>query len=323
MKSDSAKPTRRSCACMQNFYHLCDQDHKFRERHSRIEEQTNRRISAGRMSATRGIRVIPVVVHVVFRTDSEKLSISQVKSQIKVLNQDFRATNPDKSQVPSVWQGLVGDTRIEFKLAEKDPRGKPSSGITYTRTTESGFGVDDAVKSKQKGGANPWLPTKYLNIWVCTLSGGLLGYAQFPGGPKKTDGVVVRNTAFGTTGTAAAPFNKGRTATHELGHYLNLRHIWGDVNGCYGTDFVTDTPNARLPNTGKPVFPHITCTNGPHGDMFMNYMDYVDDAAMFMFTAGQIARMEATLAGPRKTLGKVKTSGKKYTRGKRRKLSKR
>ena len=129
---------------------------------------------------------------------------------------------------------------------------------------------------------------------MCQLGGGLLGYAQFPGGPAATDGVVILHTAFGTTGTAAAPFNLGRTATHEIGHWLNLRHIWGDDgNGCTGDDFVADTPNAAGPNTGMPAFPHVTCGNGPNGDLFMNYMDYTDDAGMFMFTNGQVTRMQA------------------------------
>jgi hypothetical protein len=140
-------------------------------------------------------------------------------------------------------------------------------------------------------------------MWACTLGGGLLGYAQFPGLPPETDGVVILNAAFGTTRNVVAPFNLGRTAVHEVGHWLDLRHIWGDTNDCSGTDFVDDTPNAQLPNFGKPIFPHLTCNNQPNGDMFMNYMDYVDDDAMFMFTAGQVARMHATLAGPRASIG--------------------
>jgi len=304
---------------MQNFYHLCDLDHKFRERHARIEEATSRRIAVGRMAPSRAIRKIPVVVHVVHNNPSEKISIAQVKSQIKVLNQDFRATNPDASNVPAVWTGVTADARVQFELAKKDPKGKKTSGIRFIPTNRASFGSDDTVKSKLTGGADAWPATRYLNVWVCTLSGGLLGYAQFPGGPKKTDGVVIRNTAFGTTGTAAAPFDKGRTATHEVGHFFNLRHIWGDVNGCTGTDFVSDTPNAKLPNVGEPIFPHITCSNGPHGDMFMNYMDYVDDAAMVMFTLGQVARMEATLAGPRKSLGCAKPNAR--TKKPRRKAS--
>ena len=125
--------------------------------------------------------------------------------------------------------------------------------------------------------------------------------AHYPD-PARTDGVVILHAAFGTTGTAAAPFGLGRTTTHEVGHWLNLRHIWGDTNDCSGSDQVSDTPRATAPNYGKPDWPHITCNNGPNGDMFMNYMDYVDDAAMFMFTQAQAARMNATLAGPRKKI---------------------
>lgn len=132
--------------------------------------------------------------------------------------------------------------------------------------------------------------------------GQLLGYAQFPGGPSKTDGVVILNTAFGTTGSAADPFNLGRTATHEIGHFLNLRHIWGDAPNCAGFDLVDDTPNAESPNVGKPTWPHVSCNNGPNGDMFMNYMDYTDDDSMFMVTPGQVSRMHTTLDGPRKSL---------------------
>src|SRR5262244_1382668 len=116
------------------------------------------------------------------------------------------------------------------------------------------------------------------------------------------DGVVINYQAFGTMGTAQAPFNKGRTATHEIGHYLNLRHIWGDTEDCTGSDLVADTPNCAGPNFGKPAFPKVSCSNGPNGDMFVNYMDYVDDAAMFMFTPQQVARMRTALDGPRRTL---------------------
>jgi hypothetical protein len=190
-------------------------------------------------------------------------------------------------------------------LAKQNPQGQPTTGITRTKTTQASFGVDDDVKSPATGGIAPWATKRYLNVWVCTLRGGLLGYTQFPGGPPDLDGVVILNTAFGTTGTAAVPFNKGRTATHEIGHYLNLSHIWGESRfpTCTDSDFVDDTPNQFAPNTGAPAFPQISCNNSPHGDMFMNYMDYVDDAAMFLFTKGQVARMRATLAGPRKELG--------------------
>lgn len=253
---------------------------------------------------------LPVVVHVVWHDEAQNISDEQIASQLAVLNADFRRTNPDVVAVPAAWQPLVADARIEFALATTDPAGQPCTGVTRTRTDTAGFGTDDAVKSAATGGADAWPTDRYLNIWVCPLAGGLLGYAQFPGGPAETDGVVVLHSAFGTTGTAAAPFDGGRTLTHEVGHWLNLRHIWGDDgDGCGGSDFVADTPNQAGPNYGKPVWPKLSCDNGPHGDMFMNYMDYTDDAAMYMFTVGQAARMAACLAGPRAALAAATPSG--------------
>ena len=175
-----------------------------------------------------------------------------------------------------------------------------------------GFTGDDAVKSAATGGADAWPADQYLNLWVCRLAGGLLGYAQFPGGPAATDGVVVTHTGFGTTGTAAAPFDRGRTTVHEVGHWLNLRHIWGDdFGGCGGSDLVADTPNQGGSNVGVPTFPTVSCANGPNGDMFMNYMDYVDDVAMVMFSAGQVTRMQAALDGPRSSIGTSISCGPK------------
>jgi hypothetical protein len=297
------KPRRRACAQMVVHELLAETQPEYRERRLQAEEQTRETIDSGQaMRVTAKLITIPVVVHVVHRTEDENISDAQVKSQIAVLNKDFRAKNSDKSKVPAVWKSLVVDSKIQFALATKDPRGKQTTGITRTATTVEEFGPDNGVKSKKTGGVNPWPADRYLNMWVCNLSGGLLGYAQFPGGPAKTDGVVVLFSAFGSTGKVNPPFNKGRTATHEVGHFLGLRHIWGDKNDCTGSDFVADTPPHQQSNTGKPKFPQITCNNGPNGDMFMNYMDYVDDASMFMFTSGQVARMNATLAGPRKKL---------------------
>jgi hypothetical protein len=282
---------------------LVETDPGYRARRLKVEADVRRSIDSGEaMRVVARLITIPVVVHVVHRTAAENISDAQVKSQIKALNLDYRAKNPDKSKVPAAWKSLVIDANIEFALATTDPSGAPTTGITRTKTAASSFGPENGVKAKKTGGIDPWPRDRYLNMWVCTLSQSLLGYAQFPGGAARTDGVVILNTAFGTGGSAAAPFNKGRTATHEVGHFLNLRHIWGDRNDCTGNDFVADTPPARSANTGKPAFPHITCNNGPTGDMFMNYMDYVDDDAMFMFTVGQVARMNATLAGPRKAL---------------------
>ena len=298
----AATPPRRQCGAMSAHYRLLETDPNFRQRQVDLEHLCARRLMPG--AALRpGITTIPVVVHVVYNAASENISAAQIRSQIAVLNRDFRATNPDKSKVPTVFAGLVADVRIQFALATRDPAGRRTSGIRRIRTTRTSFGTGDTVKSAASGGADPWPIAKYLNIWVCTLSGGLLGYAQFPGGPPATDGVVILNTAFGTNGTAAAPFNLGRSATHEIGHWLNLRHIWGDTEDCSGGDLVADTPNAEGPNFGNPTFPQISCSNGPNGEMFMNYMDYVDDDSMFMFTPQQVARMHTTLDGSRAAIG--------------------
>ena len=253
------------------------------------------------------------MVHVVYKTPAQNISDAQVKSQIDVLDADFRKKNADVSAVPGVFAPLADDARIEFELATTDPSGNPTNGITRTATSATEFDADtDDIKSVATGGADAWPSDRYLNIWVAPsifaiyngVKHSLLGYAQFPGGPAATDGVVILHSAFGTTGTAAAPFNLGRTATHEIGHWLNLRHIWGDDGaGCHGSDFVDDTPNQAGPNYGKPSFPSVTCGNAPNGDMFMNYMDYVDDDAMMMFTSGQVTRIQAALDGPRSTIG--------------------
>jgi hypothetical protein len=249
----------------------------------------------GRRSVQRtSVTVIPTVVHVVWKLAQENISDAQVQSQIDVLNADFRRTNADVSNIPAAFAPLCTDARVEFRLAE----------IVRVQTETAGFSDDDGVKHVSSGGSDAWPSADYLNVWVCSLGGGLLGYAQFPGGPADTDGVVILNTAFGTTGTATAPFDRGRSATHEIGHWLNLHHIWGDDGtGCNGSDFVDDTPNQAGPNFGTPTFPHVTCGNAPNGDLFMNYMDYVDDAAMVMFSAGQVVRMQATLDSDRSSIG--------------------
>ncbi len=303
------EPKRRSCGTMPVHERLLRTNPEYARARTESENRFFEYRIGRRAPARAGVTVIPVVVHVVWNAGHPEQNISdaQIQSQIDVLNKDFRKLNPDVASTPAPFLPLTADARIEFVLADKDPAGNPASGITRTMTATASFADDDSVKSAATGGADAWPADKYLNIWVCLLSGGLLGYAQFPGGPAATDGVVILHSAFGTTGTAAAPFDKGRTTTHEIGHWVNLRHIWGDDGtGCSGSDFVDDTPNQGGPNYGTPAFPHVTCSNGPNGDMFMNYMDYVDDVAMFMFSAGQVVRMQATLDGDRSSIGTTK-----------------
>jgi hypothetical protein len=293
----------RWCGAMEVHRRLLTLNPEYAENRTQIENAAFAYEQLETGTARQSLVDIPVVVHVVHNTPEQDVSDAQIHSQIEVLNQDFRASNPDVGKVPEAWQDLVADTRVQFHLARTDPLGRPTDGITRTRTSTPDWDTDDLVKFSLSGGHDAWPADVYLNVWVCQLRRGLLGYAQFPGGAASTDGVVVTHTGFGTTGTATAPFDGGRTAVHEIGHWLNLRHIWGDDDeGCSGSDFVADTPNQGGPNTGSPGFPHVSCGNGPNGDMFMNYMDYTDDAAMFMFTKGQAARMDAALDHARITL---------------------
>ncbi len=291
-KKARAAKLHRSCGAMAAHMMLLERFPSFRVNQMRLEGATTRRRDTGLDLKRVGMVTIKTVVNVVYKTDDQNVSTAQIKSQFKAMNKDFRATNSDKNQTPVPWKGLITDSRIQFKLVK----------VTRTKTARTGFTHDDGVKSPATGGIAPFSPKTHLNIWVCPLTGGLLGYAQFPGGPSATDGVVINFQAFGTMGTAQAPFNKGRTATHEIGHYLNLRHIWGDTPDCSGSDMVADTPNCAGPNFGKPVWPHVTCNNGPNGDLFVNYMDYTDDAAMFMFTAQQVLRMRTALETARSGL---------------------
>ncbi len=238
---------------------------------------------------------IPVVVHVIYKTSEQNISYDQIQSQIDVLNEDFSGNSYNKAKIPDVWKNLNGDSKIRFHLARKDPDGNPSSGITRTQTTTDAFPVSNQMKSSSTGGQDPWPDTAYLNIWVCNLANNVLGFAQYPGGSPATDGVVIHTKAFGRTGNLFAKYNKGRTATHETGHWLNLLHIWGDAD-C-GNDFISDTPVQKTSTSNCPSYPKVSCCSGssncndPHGDMFMNYMDYTDDKCMMLFTAKQTERM--------------------------------
>jgi ABC-type taurine transport system substrate-binding protein len=300
---DNAAPQMRRCGTMDVHRRLLSTVPEYARMRDQIEMHAQRYELGELSSARTGVTRIPVIVHVLWNTAPQNVSDAQVTSQIDVLNRDFRRTNADVNTTPAPFLPLATDSRIEFVLASTDPHGAPTGGIERRQTSTVSFTDNDAVKSFGTGGLDAWPQNQYLNLWVCPLAGGLLGYAQFPGGPAATDGVVIQQSAFGTVGTATAPFNLGRTATHEIGHWLNLNHIWGDDGtGCSGTDNVADTPNQGGYNTGAPTFPHVSCSNGPNGDMYMNYMDYVDDRAMVMFSAGQVARMQACLDGARSGL---------------------
>lgn len=233
-----------------------------------------------------GVITIPVYVHVIYSNSNQNISSTQINSQIAVLNNDFRKTNTDSNQVPALFADVAADSELEFSLA----------GVFRYANSQSSWGTNDAMKFAYP----PVTPETHLNIWVCNIGGGILGYAQFPGGPSSTDGVVISPQYFGTTGYVSAPFDEGRTATHEVGHYLNLRHIWGDGR-CNRDDYVADTPSSDRPNYGCPSFPTNHCNST---DMTMNYMDYTDDACMYMFSNGQKQRMRTIFenGGPRDSM---------------------
>jgi len=286
----------RSCAAEDVLQQQLLDNPSMRQEVERIVQHTRQFVERGG-AQDRLVVTIPVVVHVVYYNSTQNISEAQITSQLDVLNADFRRLNADAGNTPSAWQGIAADCEVNFCMAQQDPNGNPTNGIVRVQTSVNGFSTNDNVKFSSTGGSNIWNRDKYLNIWVCNLSSGLLGYAQFPGGPANTDGVVIDFQAFGTNGTAQAPFNLGRTATHEVGHWLNCYHIWGDDGtACTGTDQVSDTPNQADENYGCPVFPVISCNNGPNGDMFMNYMDYTDDGCMNVFTTGQKNRMQALFA---------------------------
>ncbi len=288
---DSEKtPTQNSvenryCASQEVLYRQLREDPTLSARMSEIEEFTenfqknnaNYRLVNGRIE-------IPVVVNVLYKTAAENISLAQIQSQIDVLNKDFNATNTDYNQVPALFSGVKANVGITFVLDQ----------VVSKATTKSSWGTRDAMKKNNQGGLAPITPTTKMNLWVCTIGGGILGYAQFPGGSSATDGVVCDSRYFGTTGTATFPFNLGRTATHEVGHWMNLRHIWGDAT-C-GSDLVADTPTHNTANYGVPTYPHLSTCSGTPVEMTMNYMDYTDDRGMYMFSLGQKLRMDAVFA---------------------------
>jgi hypothetical protein len=238
------------------------------------------------------IITIPVVVHVVYNNTVENISEAQIISQINSLNADFAKSNKDFSNIPSVFAKLAANTNIQFELAKTDPMGKATTGVVRKKSTRLMWSDDDKIKYQANGGSTTWDAKSYLNIWVCNTVPGLSGYASFPGAERAVDGIVIRYDAFGTIGKVSAPFNLGRTLTHEVGHWMGLKHLWGDQQ-C-GDDGIEDTPKQRSGNAGAPVFPKTTaCNNTAEGEMFMNFMDFSNDASMGMFTAGQKKAMRA------------------------------
>ena len=288
---DSDEPTAsvRKCSSNDVLQQQLMEDPTLQARMNSIEDFTREVIANPvQYRLVNGVVEIPVVFNVLYRTTEQNVSQAQLQSQIDVLNEDFSATNADYNLTQTYNSVKSGNIAVRFVL----------DLVIRRSTTKTSWSTNDAMKKAGQGIA-PTSPTTKLNIWVCNMGGGILGYAQFPGGSSSTDGVVLDDNATGKIGTAAVPFNKGRTATHEVGHWMNLRHIWGDAT-C-GTDLVGDTPTHNTANYGCPAAGHLSTCAGSPVEMTMNYMDYTDDACMYMFSMGQKTRMLAVFAsgGPR------------------------
>lgn len=289
--NESTAITQRKCATQEVLEAQLKADPTLAIRMNEIEAFTQKALLTKRL--VNGKIEIPVVVNVLYKTAAENISDAQIQSQIDVLNNDFNALNSDYNSVPDIFYEVKANIGITFVLDQ----------VIRKSTNKTSWGTNDAMKRANKGGLAPISPKTKLNLWVCTIGGGILGYAQFPGGSSATDGVVIDSRYFGLSGSANAPYNLGRTATHEVGHWLNLRHIWGDAT-C-GSDLVADTPTHNAPNYGVPVYPHLSTCTGKPVEMTMNYMDYTDDNAMYMFSNGQKSRISAVFVsgGPRAAFG--------------------
>jgi hypothetical protein len=283
--------TDRTCASSDILAAQLAADPVLRSRRAALESFTKNVVSKNAANRSAPGITIPVVVNVVYNTAAENISDAQIQSQIDVLNEDFNKQNSDVGSVPSIYKKLVGEVGIHFIL----------SSVVRKQSSRKTWAPVDLMKSATSGGIDATDPEHKLSIWTCNLGQNLLGYASFPGTVSPAaDGAVILYSAFGSRakypgGTYLPNYDLGRTATHEIGHWMNLLHIWGDDGGsCAGSDLVDDTPNQAGQNYRCPVFPTITCNN--NGDMSMNYMDYTYDKCMYMFSEGQAARSLAVFS---------------------------
>lgn len=299
---------QRPCGTMELYQEMLKKDTSLQTRLNGIEKNiqqyiTDKYTNKNTFKTMGNVITLPVVFHVLYTNDAENVSDDLINEQLRILNEDFSLMNEDTVRIPGPFKKLAGNAKIQFALAQQNPNGFPTNGITRTKTNNNAF-VRNNVKANSTGGKDAWDRSRYINIWLSPKvldanNKELLGFAQFPGGPANTDGIVITSENFAEYG---ANIKYGaRTLTHEMGHFLNLRHIWGDAQ-C-GNDFVNDTPIHFEPNKGRPTFPKTnTCGVGPNGEMFMNYMDYTEDYAMLMFSIGQCDRMEAAINTARKSL---------------------
>jgi len=292
------------CYSTEKFVSLAQSNPDIYQRMLSMQQEAQQMMPNAKMDDA--IYTIPVVVHVVYNTEAENIDDIEIFEQINILNEDFMRLNADSAETPGPFQGVAANCNIQFCLALFDPVDSATTGITrtHTDTGEWLLAFSDGVKFDETGGHDAWPANRYLNIWVCNLEEGVLGYAFPPGGDPAYDGIVVNYRFFGLGDISAAPYNLGRTATHEVGHWLGLNHIWGDDAGtCSQDDGIDDTPMQQGPTYGCPGFPFTDdCSPSSPGIMFMNYMDYTDDGCMNIFSEGQKAHMRGVLENQRGSL---------------------
>lgn len=292
-----------SCIAQNNNTPRCNFDHAheaYFKSEKFIQDQRREDIAYKDFISTKSQRAnttytIPVVVHIVKNPDNQEMDITdqEIYRQIEIINECYNLQNTDVDQVPPMFDTLIGNPQIEFCLATVDPNGFSTTGITRTTTDVATFSsVSDNIKHSDLGGVDAWDTDSYLNIWVGKISSGVLGYAHTPTANIEhgEHGLVVGYPYFGETDHSQ--YGDGKTAVHEIGHYLNLKHPWGFGDCDENNDWVDDTPMSEDAYYGVPVHPQESCGSV---DMFMNYMDYVDDEVMVMFSEGQVAKMHLAL----------------------------
>jgi hypothetical protein len=283
----------------ENMLRLQSQDDKIAKDRAKIEKHVSK---VSKRGVTLENAIVPVVFHIIYKDDSQKPSLDQVHEQLDILNLcfgNYKVTSDHQALDEEDFFLRVATLDIEFCLADKDPQNNPTDGINYHSTDKEEWKPLDKMKKASEGGINAWNTKEYLNVWIVNLDNSSTGYAQFPGGPKQTDGVVIDYQYFGLSGTAEYPYDGGKTLVHLVGNYLNLHSLWGE--GPCQDDYVQDTPIHNAPNSSCPGYIHVSTCDNSTVEMTMNFMDNTDDDCTQMFTYGQKARIYANLVhgGPR------------------------
>ncbi|MCB9082412.1 MAG: T9SS type A sorting domain-containing protein [Lewinellaceae bacterium] len=251
---------------------------------------------------------LPLVFHLLVEPGKPSPQLEEIIGQVESLNRDFGKPTLKLKHAADTLEHFAEravDTRISFCLAKEDPTGKKETAIRLVEVNRGSWGLDESLKFSDQGGADPWDTQQYINVWVADLGGTYAGYAQLPGGPATTDGIVID---YRFLGKGSGPYTEGKTLTHLIGNYLGLRDLWDEYIPC-GDDDVADTPIANAPNYGCMGYRHVSLCGDNPVEMTMNFMDNSDDACTYLFTLGQQVRMQAALTegGPRSALAQTKT----------------